>query len=837
MIDLGLGTDAKCKFKQAFKHSPSRKRIPKHHLILKLKPFHFSNAERVYTPKMVLQWTKMLTVFVLLEHVKDRRSSSGTVTVPDIIKLQALDMWRLEVKWMMSQNEKQRNQTYEIQVGRTANMDVVDSMNVSRRSLEEVHTLVWTSQLPLNCVDHSVRIRLISDASQSSSWSSWKTVYGEMNLAHNEIRIFPNNQVLREGSTVMFCCIYPTETNLTKMFFGNTDYKVINISPQVKAIRVENIKATNAFGVIFYCERERDEQGHNFVSFPPEKPLDFRCKTEDMRHAYCFDSKSVKCDESTDPAPCRFDVIQQQIKYNITLLVTNSLGRESETDIFNITDRVPEHHEVTAGVFDSLDLDKNGSDSVQHYAFRLQHLKPSTQYSVRGRCAVQGNNWGRWTEKRLFITEPLVTINLWRHIRDHPTRTITLLWKTVSSESELYIEAYEVCVSYRNQERSVCMNITQTQVELTRDDNMSEITVRAVIQSGFTEAARTFPSAYTGDKPCPSVYFLVPSFCVTFCVTSDNSTVVTEADNQQREKRIMGNEKGFQLTWTKDSTTTCDYTVEWYMLGIKLPSNLQWRKVPANQTSLNLYAEPTQWPTLDTNPTITWSSVNLKWSFNEMDLSHAGFITGYMITVQDDSEASSGLSSISQSVDNPHVKSWTVTGLAEDQLYTFQLAAYYMVVVKVLVPLLVLFGCCVCLWSYRNLFRGFPEEPLGFLHIKALDLDEDLYEASEKLRTLMIDDCKWCDVEILEAQPAAEKTRLKDAEDQSSSFITPTVMLPSCHPTTDVWVATDLTNLTYVSCVQQDLPSEEQQTEATKQEISGFSSDYVTSVATSFPKM
>ncbi|RXN22314.1 leukemia inhibitory factor receptor-like protein [Labeo rohita] len=670
---------------------------------------------------MVLQWTKMLTVFVLLEHVKDRRSSSGTVTVPDIIKLQALDMWRLE-------------------------------MNVSRRSLEEVHTLVWTSQLPLNCVDHSVRIRLISDASQSSSWSSWKTVYGEMNLAHNEIRIFPNNQVLREGSTVMFCCIYPTETNLTKMFFGNTDYKVINISPQVKAIRVENIKATNAFGVIFYCERERDEQGHNFVSFPPEKPLDFRCKTEDMRHAYCLwkerrapnleddqkytllisDSKSVKCDESTDPAPCRFDVIQQQIKYNITLLVTNSLGRESETDIFNITDRVfpvPEHHEVTAGVFDSLvifqlngnfkglllicqtelelggiiqDLDKNGSDSVQHYAFRLQHLKPSTQYSVRGRCAVQGNNWGRWTEKRLFITEPLVTINLWRHIRDHPTRTITLLWKTVSSESELYIEAYEVCVSYRNQERSVCMNITQTQVELTRDDNMSEITVRAVIQSGFTEAARTFPSAYT--------------------------------DNQQREKRIMGNEKGFQLTWTKDSTTTCDYTVEWYMLGIKLPSNLQWRKVPANQTSLNLYAayfnadlvifemietryvlellfktgdfnegvqyefeiygcndkgyrrhekqvgylkeqKPTQWPTLDTNPTITWSSVNLKWSFSEMDLSHAGFITGYMITVQDDSEASSGLSSISQSVDNPHVKSWTVTGLAEDQLYTFQLAA------------------------------------------------------------------------------------------------------------------------------------------------------------------
>lgn len=43
MTDLVMGTNAKCKFKQASKHSPSRKRIPKHHLILKLKPFHISS--------------------------------------------------------------------------------------------------------------------------------------------------------------------------------------------------------------------------------------------------------------------------------------------------------------------------------------------------------------------------------------------------------------------------------------------------------------------------------------------------------------------------------------------------------------------------------------------------------------------------------------------------------------------------------------------------------------------------------------------------------------------------------------------------------------------------
>ncbi|XP_052454429.1 leukemia inhibitory factor receptor-like [Carassius gibelio] len=404
----------------------------------------------------------------------------------------------------------------------------------------------------------------------------------------------------------MFCCIYPTDTHITSMYYNNTEYHVINISPRVKAIRVENINATNHFGVNFYCDVSGDV-AYNIVSFPPEKPLDFRCKTEDMRLVRCSwkihrapnltgdqrrkytllisDSKAVSCDvESTS---CAFDVIQQQITYNTTLLVTNSLGQESETYIFNITDRVfpvPEDLQVTEDVFDSLVilqldgsfeglplicqielepggikqvLDKNGSDSIQSYTFRLQHLKPSTQYFVRGRCAVQGNDWGRWTTQRQFITVPLVTIDLWRQIRDHPNRTVTLLWKIATSDSDLYIEAYEVCVSYRNTERSVCMNITHTQMKLTREVNMSDITVRAIIQSGLSEPA-------------------------SISIPLTNSMLM--------EKRIMGNEKGFQLTWTRDSTTTCGYIVEWCMLGVKLPCSLQWRKVPANQSSLNLNA-------------------------------------------------------------------------------------------------------------------------------------------------------------------------------------------------------------------------------------------------------
>ncbi|KAK7163994.1 hypothetical protein R3I94_002652 [Phoxinus phoxinus] len=842
---------------------------------------------------MILHWTKLLSIVILFENANGWNSSSDAVSVPTIIKLQALDMWTLEMEWTMNQKEERRNQTYEIQVGRTTNMDIVDRINVSRGSLDTVHTMVWTSQLPLNCVDHSVRIRLISDASPSSSWSLWKTNKGE---THNTIRLFPDRQVLREGSTVMFCCIYPTETNTTFMFFRNSPYKANNISPQVKAIRVENISATNHYGVNFYSE-DSNETAVNYVTFPPEKPQDFRCETEDMRNVSCSwkmrrapnlrgpqrrnytllisDSRAVSC--KPEPNACRFEVVPQQIHYNITLLVTNSLGRASETYKFNITDRVfpvPVRLDVAAGVLDSVvvlqlngsfkglllscqieiepsvpieGLDKNGSDSMQSYTFRPQHLKPSTQYSTRGRCAVQGNDWGRWTEPRPFNTEPLVTIDLWRRIRDDPNRTLTLVWKNVSSDS-LCIEAYEVCVSNSNPQRSVCMNVTQKQTELPLDLHMCNITVRAVTQSGLSIPSHiTIPPAYT-DIP--------------------------------KEKRIMGNEKEFHLTWMRDSVATCDYIVEWCMLGIASPCNLQWRKVPVNQTSLNLdtadfkagvqytftiYScsaeghrprekqigyleeqEPMEYPTLDTNPHITWSSVNLKWTFKEEDPSHAGFITGYVITVQEDSEAGSDLNSFRQSVDDPHSKSFTVSGLEEDQPYRFLLAActsagcgpettgtfrtrknYYLLTAKILTPLLGLFCCCICLWSNRSMLRGFPNETFGFLHIKALDLDEDLYEASEKIHSLKIEDCKWCDVEIL-PHTVAEKTWLASAEDPSHSFIGPKVTMPS-FLSPSYHLPAGLTNFTYMSSVQQDVPLETPETEATRQDsdISGFSSDYV----------
>ncbi|XP_055054337.2 leukemia inhibitory factor receptor [Misgurnus anguillicaudatus] len=848
---------------------------------------------------MFLYWIKMLMFLILIKHIKSWSSASDKLVL-SITKLEALDMWRLKMEWNMN-SEEHRNQTYEIQVGRTKNMDVIDTISLNA----VVNTTIWRSQMPLNCTDHSVRIRHISHNSTLGSWSAWKTHYGNENLSQSKFKMYPEQQVLKEGSTVLFCCVYSEDTNITSLYFKNTPYEAINISPRVKAIRVENITATNSWGVNFYCDKRDETTAYNFITFPPEKPQNITCETKDLRNVNCSwkvrrahnlgkrfkrmytlvirDSEAGSCDSEGLFVSCIFKVIQHWVTYNITLFETNRLGKASEQHVFNITERVfpfPELSKVSAGVLDATvvlqlngnfeglsitcqiqvkpgetiqEMQQKGSNVSQRYTFKIKELQPSMNYNTRGRCAIQGNEWGKWTNHGAFVTGHLVTVDVWRQIRGHPNRTVTLLWHTVKTYPELYIEAYEVCKSREGPQRNVCINVTQTPLNLTVDAHVINITVRAVIQAGLSVPSQiTIPSAYTGGM--------------------------------LEEKRIMGNAEGFQLSWMRDSTTTCDYIVEWCKLSV--PHSIEWRKVPANQTYLTLEAglfkpgvryaftvygcnakghrphekqigyleeqKPSKFPTLDPNPIVTWSSATLKWSFKEGDPSHTGFITGYKITRQKDfnSDISTSL------IDKPHIKSFTFSDLEEDQSYIFLLAAcssagcgpdtsatiataknYPLLLVKISVSLLVLVACCICLCYFRKTLKRIPDK-FSFLHLKALDLDEDLYKASEKIRSLKIEDCRWCDVEVLDLHTSlVQKSWLTGTEDPRHSFIAhkvkvPSFTTPSYQLTTGAWDRqnTNLTNFTYVSSGRQDLSEETAKTDGKVQEPNNplFISDYVT---------
>ncbi|XP_049326321.1 leukemia inhibitory factor receptor isoform X2 [Astyanax mexicanus] len=585
-------------------------------------------------------------------------------------------------------------------------------------------------------------------------------------------------------------------------------------------------------------------------------------------HIHGSGEAEVRCDVNL----CVFPVVPNRSFYNISVRVNNSLGEQNQSYAFNISHRVfpvLEDVLVQAGVTDALvswflngnftglnftcqfTLDPAGTttelvfvvnDPEQRVSVCLQPLQPSCQYSTSGRCAVQGSSWGPWSPVSRFSTEPLVTLDIWMKIRHQANeRSVTVLWKISESGLDSVVEVFEVCVEQDGPRRRVCVNVTELQVELAVGLGVCNVSVRAITLRGSS-------------------------------LSSLISVPALHSELMLKEKRIVGNSEGFLLSWSPSSSVTCGYTVEWCLMGNAVPCDLQWRKVSANQTSLFLGAggfrkgrrytfkiyrcqteghqvhekhtgyleeqRPVSAPELLESLNARWSSVALQWSFNEDDPAHPGFITGYNLTIYTHTNPVECVW-----VEDPHCKVVRVEGLQEGQVYGVRLAActragcgaesvhtirtlqnHYLLLVKVVTPLLILIGCCVCLWPCRKTLKGIVEDIFSFPSdhsLKILELNDSLYEVSEKLRVLQVEDCRWCSLEVVEVRSSVEeKARLVftggDAEPPDQSV-------------------TAVTNLTYLSGLQVELlphsPETPQPSGYVRVEDPGLStSDYVTSV-------
>ncbi|KAK0140481.1 Leukemia inhibitory factor receptor [Merluccius polli] len=215
------------------------------------------------------------------------------------------------VRWLSDQSRSPEEEEgrYEVQVNRT---DIVHSVNVSVPpgpvGGDGVHAWEWTSPLPLECADHSVRIRRFCDDSVSSSWSQWETHYGNgthgrpagimfgilRRLPSDPVnpRIFPSQRVTLAGTGRMFCCTPPPGAYITGMTIEQKSYDLISIGDRVKAINVTADRLTiprqDFKRLLFTCSTSKgDKQIFIYPSIPPDKPRNLSCETSDLKHIAC----------------------------------------------------------------------------------------------------------------------------------------------------------------------------------------------------------------------------------------------------------------------------------------------------------------------------------------------------------------------------------------------------------------------------------------------------------------------------------------------------------------------------------------------------------------------
>uniref|UniRef100_A0A3P8TEF7 Fibronectin type-III domain-containing protein n=1 Tax=Amphiprion percula TaxID=161767 RepID=A0A3P8TEF7_AMPPE len=638
------------------------------------------------------------------------------------------DRQSLVVSWVVNHSVS-LGEVYEIQIGRTEKHTIVYNTNVTVSS-EDLHEYTWTwvSDLPLECVDHSVRIRHFYNQSTPSPWSNWTTNNGVK--AKDKTKIYPSDQVLREGSNPKFCCVPPVGVNITGMAFGKKPYPLESVGDGVKAITVKNLtipKGLLKFVLISCSDTTGRQDTLNYVSFPPQKPVNLSCATSDMTTVTCTWDVVRKRDyrnpqtqtlhiRNSGQAPisckqssCTFPAVPQLQQYNISVVVKDKLGEEAESYSFNIFDRVipiVEWDRVSPGVtnvtlswiiqgnltqmnplcqvsavsHDTTELNCNDVSGLCEV--KLEHLLPNTDYSTRVRCSVNGRLWGEWTRLIPFTTDPLVTLDLWRRIQPllHSSQ-VTLLWNPhiVGRATAVNIQGYKVQWSQKGNIWTDFKDGGQSQAEIFIAPGKCDFTVQAVLHTGSSIPA----------------HITVPP--------------VDSTEKLPVQKRLSSTTDGsFNLTWDQQSTVTCSYTVEWCILGNAVPCTLRWMKVPEGNNTVFLPAEnftagcrytfniygctenghklleiqtgyakelkSVQAPRLVEPVQSTSSSMTLEWRYNEND--QPAFITGYLVTVQEmHSQINTGLKLFNMSVADPLKKSVTIDGLQQNQKYACSVSA------------------------------------------------------------------------------------------------------------------------------------------------------------------
>ncbi|XP_008416333.1 leukemia inhibitory factor receptor isoform X1 [Poecilia reticulata] len=637
----------------------------------------------------------------------------------------------LVVSWPRNRGASESD-VYEIQISRTKSRTIIYNRNVSVPTRDSGwSTLTWSSDLPLECVDHSVRIRSFCHQTAAGPWSNWVTIHGAR--AADESLMFPSGRILKEGSSATLCCVPPVGVNITGITLRKVSYPLLNIGDGVQAILMTNLTIPNTLikRLFFSCVDSTGNSNvvENFISFPPQKPRNLNCTTSDMTSITCMWDPGRKRDqhdrnnqthklyiENTgqahvccQPPSCTFPAVPQQQEYNIRLKVEDHLGEETATYSFNISDRVSpvlELARVIPGVTDvsliwtvegnltqnkllcqvsaandtNRELPCSSEDGL--CKVRLDGLRPNRTYSAKVRCSINGRLWGQWTEPVSFTT--LVTLDLWRRIESKPDsdiRNVTLLWKPPATATPVKIQSYAVQWSQEGQTVAELKDSGQSQAVVLIGPSRCNFTVQAVLSTGSSISARIIIPA-KDDSEIPPV-----------------------------KKRLNRTADGFHLWWNEQTSVTCGHTVEWCIMGSKEPCTLQWMKVPkGNNTFLpagyfkpelrysfdiygctdhgdklletqtgyiqeSRYVEP---PRIIQPVKRTYASVTLEWHYDEDDPGQRAFITGYLVTVQEvqtDTSLGHAATLFNVSVSNPRQKSVTMEGLQQDQEYVCSVRA------------------------------------------------------------------------------------------------------------------------------------------------------------------
>ncbi|XP_069819192.1 leukemia inhibitory factor receptor [Dendropsophus ebraccatus] len=488
----------------------------------------------------------------------------------------------------------------------------------------------WTSDFPLNCSSHSVRVRCFvheeyyDGEKRLSDWSTTKTVNGSS--ADNVV--FPEDIVVPVGSDVNFCCKVESGSEVKSIQFKSDPYPLVNLGSGSSGIQLHNLQMSESSGDNIFCSTYKEQYMTGtvvFVGYPPDKPRDFSCEARHLKVINCtwkagrdtglygeergtkyslyerFSGINTTCsgyNEDQDEFNCSYDIKKEQELHEFLLLARNPLGTSNTSIVINVSERIY-----------PLPIDKfiiRDTDPTQVY---LSWFLPGKYASINLRCEIEVKPIHGETETRNITLEGLNDSQYHCDIDSlHPFQVYDFRVRCSSSDH------FWKWSNWSGKKRHTTLTAAPSKKldiwrEIVRKPEGREIkvywkhlTVREA-NGVVTSYKVTWRPLLSADPPhvlqLPSDFnrtsinltgsdddYEVYVTAVNSAGSSPPSRITTVVlPSRVKLEKIEGESDGVNLTWSPDWNASCGYLVKWFPSCHPLDSSLMWKRFPSNAAS------------------------------------------------------------------------------------------------------------------------------------------------------------------------------------------------------------------------------------------------------------
>ncbi|KAM6035223.1 leukemia inhibitory factor receptor-like isoform 2-T6 [Theristicus caerulescens] len=515
---------------------------------------------------------------------------------------------------------------WQIQILRKEAMEEVTQVTYYSKLTHEdvILSWNWTSDMPLECTSHYVKIRCYVNVTQfvgPKDWSDWSPVeeVPGKDTEPNGSGVFPQDTVVAVGSDVTICCVHEEGQQIQRMTYGPEIYPMIHLSSRSSAIRVLNASASDTSGTNVVCILSEDEMDGTvlFVGYAPDIPQDLSCETSNFLIIKCTwkpgrpsglygkrrtkyslfertSGKNVSCEvnEMNRERVCGFPVLADQKTYDFILGVSNPIGQTESSLLVDLTQRVhpktPEKLTASGNSSTSVGLRWfiNGSFAEIRLLCQIEINSGHSERKLHN-VSMPGGKFSTYTAQlnalhpytryqfrvRCSAADHFWRWSGWSRIDEHTTLEAPPargpdIWRERSpSGKSLKIFWKPLSLSEANGKivsHEVSCYLLGTPLEykeVTEPSNSTEIKL--------------------GKKDC--VISVVAKNHAGSSPPSRITSVELPSDNVKTDRAVaMGN--GIYISWNSYPNMTCGYILKWCHSSGSEPCSVDWQKFPSNTT-------------------------------------------------------------------------------------------------------------------------------------------------------------------------------------------------------------------------------------------------------------